>query len=171
MPPYKIKPMETETEMDGKGYVHYKSWQETYPGLVPQAYLESVTLESCTAMARRWRNNILIAKDGKQVIGFAAFGPCRDDRLRNCGEIIALYTLQACYGKGAGQMLLQAALEKLSGYAHIFLWVLRGNSRAIRFYEKTASALTAPKEISFRHTGNGASNVSGKVAERKRLCA
>ncbi|MCI6837909.1 MAG: hypothetical protein MR861_08710, partial [Clostridiales bacterium] len=74
MPPYKIKPMETETEMDGKGYVHYKSWQETYPGLVPQAYLESVTLESCTAMARRWRNNILIAKDGKQVIGFAAFG-------------------------------------------------------------------------------------------------
>lgn len=136
MPPYKIKPMETETEMDGKGYVHYKSWQETYPDLVPQAYLENVTLESCTAMARRWRNNILIAKDGKQVIGFAAFGPCRDDRLRNCGEIIALYTLQACYGKGAGQMLLQAALEKLSGYAHIFLWVLRGNSRAIRFYEK-----------------------------------
>lgn len=35
MPPYKIRPMETETEMDGKGYVHYKSWQETYPGLVP----------------------------------------------------------------------------------------------------------------------------------------
>lgn len=33
-------------------------------------------------------------------------------------------------------MLLQAALEKLSGYAHIFLWVLRENSRAIRFYEK-----------------------------------
>ena len=33
-------------------------------------------------------------------------------------------------------MLLQAALEKLSGYAHIFLWVLRENSRTIRFYEK-----------------------------------
>ncbi len=25
-----IKPMETADEIDGKGYVHYKSWQEAY---------------------------------------------------------------------------------------------------------------------------------------------
>lgn len=31
---YIIKPMETVNEMDGKRYVHYKSWQETYTGLV-----------------------------------------------------------------------------------------------------------------------------------------
>lgn len=27
---YIIKPMETADEIDGKGYVHYKSWQEAY---------------------------------------------------------------------------------------------------------------------------------------------
>ena len=31
---YIIKPMEREEEIIGKGYVHYKSWHETYTGLV-----------------------------------------------------------------------------------------------------------------------------------------
>lgn len=37
---YIIKPMETADEMDGKGYVHYKSWQEAYTGLIDASYLE-----------------------------------------------------------------------------------------------------------------------------------
>ena len=67
-----IKPMETETETDGKGYVHYKSWRETYTGLVDAGYMEGVTLEQCRETARRWPDNILVAKDGERVVGFAA---------------------------------------------------------------------------------------------------
>ena len=39
MDQYTFKPMETEAEMDGKGYVHYQSWQETYAGLVDADFL------------------------------------------------------------------------------------------------------------------------------------
>lgn len=40
---YIIKPMQTDDEIDGKGYVHYKSWQETYAGLIDAEYLKNMT--------------------------------------------------------------------------------------------------------------------------------
>ena len=59
-----IVPMTTQQDMDGKGYVHWKSWQETYTGLVDSTYMERLTLERCVEMAHRWPRNILVAKDG-----------------------------------------------------------------------------------------------------------
>ena len=44
MAEYVIKPMESEAEIDGKGYVHYRSWHETYTGLIDGAYLKWHTL-------------------------------------------------------------------------------------------------------------------------------
>ncbi len=35
---YIIKPMKTNHEIDGKGYVYYKSWQEAYTGLIDASY-------------------------------------------------------------------------------------------------------------------------------------
>ena len=61
---YIIKPMQTVDEIDGKGYVHYKSWQETYAGLIDPEYLKNTTEEKCKAMAYKWTDNILVAKDG-----------------------------------------------------------------------------------------------------------
>ncbi len=50
--------METVNEMDGKRYVHYKSWQETHTGLVDANYLETkMTLERCIAIVRKWTDN------------------------------------------------------------------------------------------------------------------
>ena len=39
---YIIKSMQTVDEIDGKGYVHYKSWQETYAGLAMGNAIDSV---------------------------------------------------------------------------------------------------------------------------------
>ena len=58
MTKYIIKPMESEDEINGKGYVHYKSWHETYTGLVDTAYMERLTLEKCTENAHKWPDNI-----------------------------------------------------------------------------------------------------------------
>ncbi len=33
-----IKPLETESEMLGKAYVHWKAWQEAYADLLPQEF-------------------------------------------------------------------------------------------------------------------------------------
>ena len=65
-----IKPMETDQEVRGKAFVHWKCWQETYPGLVSQAYLDKFTLEKSEERAFLWRDNILVAKEGDRVVGF-----------------------------------------------------------------------------------------------------
>ena len=131
-----IKKMETDAEIKGKAYVHWKSWQEAYSGIVDQRYLDSLTLGKCEKIAFRWTDNIIIAKDGDSVIGFVGFGKYRNDELENAGEVFAVYILSQYYGKGIGYRLMQAALSELADYSKIAVWVLKENTRAIRFYER-----------------------------------
>ena len=128
-----IKAMETEAEIRGKAYVHWKSWQEAYPGLVSPAYLEKLSLEKCEEIAFRRPKNTLVAKDGERVLGFVCYGGGDDP---DTGEIFALYVLAAYYGTGLGRRLMDAGLERLRDCPEVRLWVLQGNARAIRFYEK-----------------------------------
>lgn len=133
---YIIKPMEGEEEICGKGYVHYKSWHETYGGLIDARYLEGITLEKCAETARRWPDNIIVAKDGDKVIGFVGFGAYRDSTLPEHGEVVSIYVLEEYQGKRIGYDLMNAALERLADYQKIAVWVLKGNDKAIRFYER-----------------------------------
>ena len=131
-----IKKMETEDEIRGKAYVHWRSWNETYPGLIDQRYLDELnTLERCEAAAFRWRDNLLVARDGERVIGFAGYGH-RDEDPPETGEVFALYVLAEYHGKGVGRQLMEAALEQLKDCRQVRLWTLKENGRAIRFYRK-----------------------------------
>lgn len=129
-----IKPMESDSEIRGKAYVHWKSWQDAYSGLIDQAYLDNLTIEKCTEMAFRWPDHLFVAKENDKVVGFIGYGICRD--LPETGEIFAIYVLKEYYDKKIGYALMCAALEKLSEYRRIAVWVLEGNQRAIRFYER-----------------------------------
>lgn len=131
-----IKPMETDDEIRGKAYVHWKAWHEAYREIVDLDYLDALTLEKCTDIALRWTDNLLVAKDGQKVVGFAGYGPSSDEALPETGEIYAIYILQEYYDKKVGYALMSAAIEKLSEYKRIAVWVLEGNRRAIKFYER-----------------------------------
>lgn len=141
-----IKKMETDGEIKGKAYVHWKSWQEAYPGLVDQAYLNGLTLSKCEEIAYKWPDNILVAKDGERVVGLIGYGKCRNEDPADTGEIFAIYILKEYYGKGVGKALMDAALSLLDGYSRIAVWVLEGNVRAIRFYEKCGFKADGRKE-------------------------
>ncbi|NQN53656.1 GNAT family N-acetyltransferase [Streptococcus suis] len=132
-----IKPLETEREMLGKAYVHWKSWQEAYADLLPQEFLKNTyTLERCQDWAVRYPQNILIAVIDDTVVGFACYGSSSQEDLSGAGELYALYVLADNYNQKIGYQLMQAALEKLQSYETVTLWVLEGNARAIAFYEK-----------------------------------
>ena len=131
-----IKKMETDEEIRGKAYVHWASWHAAYTGLIDQAYLDKLTLEKCVEIAYQWPDNILVAKDGERVIGFVGAGTYRDRSVSDTGEIFALYVLKEYYGTGVGKILTDAAIATFSDYPTVILWVLKGNGRAIRFYEK-----------------------------------
>lgn len=150
MTKYKIVPLTTEQEMDEKGYVHWKTWQDTYSKLMPKEYLDNITLEKCVAMAHRWNENTLLLKANSKVVGFSCFGESKDTESAN--EIIALYLLQEYHGLKLGYSLLNATLEKLPKDKKTVLWVLDGNEKAIGFY----------KRFGFDFTGNVKTTPFGK---------
>lgn len=135
----------SDEDLRGKAYVHFRSWHEAYAGIVPAAYLDRLTLEKCEELAFRWRDNIIVAKDGDRVIGFAGYGDAKDgaaepnrdekDTPRD-GEIFALYVLSEYYGQGVGAALTDEAMRLLGKRRRVRLEVLADNARAIRFYEK-----------------------------------
>ncbi len=141
-----IKKMESDDEIKGKAYVHWKSWQEAYSNIVNQQYLNQLTLEKCESIAYRWPDNIIVAKDDGSVIGFVAYGKYRNDELKNAGEVFAIYILSEYYGKGIGYRLMQAALSRLFEYPTIAVWVLKNNKRAIDFYERCGFSIDGREE-------------------------
>ncbi len=100
------------------------------------AYNEQLTLKKCTDIAHKWSDNIIVAKDGEKVVGFAGYGPYRDDTLPSHGEVFAIYVLEEYQGRKIGYELMNTALANLSDYKKIAVWVLKGNEKAISFYKR-----------------------------------
>lgn len=129
-------------DADRLSEVHVRTWQIAYEGLIPQAVLDSLDI---TARAARWRTTLenpkakgrtWVALAGDELIGFSSSGPARGDDAPWPLELWALYVHPLRHGSGAGRMLADAAIGDLPA----FLWVLEGNARAIRFYEKIGFA-------------------------------
>lgn len=131
-----IKKMESFEEINGKAYVHWKSWQEAYKGIVNQEYLDRLTLDKCIEIAHKISNDTLVAKVGESVIGFSSYGKCRDIESPHIGEVMAIYVLSENYSTGVGFQHMSEAIKQLNEYKQIIVWVLKDNERAIGFYKK-----------------------------------
>ena len=131
---FEICPMTTDAEKEEKGYVHWKSWQETYAGLMPDQYLNSLTLGNCIKIAYKFPQNTLLLKVNHQTVGFSCVGNSADTEGAN--ELFAIYLLKEYHGKGLGYELLKSTVSLFVDRRPLVLWVLKGNDRAIRFYEK-----------------------------------
>lgn len=122
--------------------IYALSWKSAYKGIVPQAYLDELKEDFWVSAFTTWiKDNVLIVKlitDNGKPVGCVAYGKARDETLPNWGEIVSIYLLPEYFGKGYGNKLLESALLDLkeSGYQNIYLWVLKDNQRARRFYEK-----------------------------------
>lgn len=139
----------TVEDAEGRGYVHYQSWNETYLGLMDDAYLASKTLEERVNTAKAHPENTLVAIVDGKIVGFCCYlGHSRDFvSLQPSSEITALYVLQDYQWNGIGHALLDEALKKVKG-TYIFLYVLCGNQKAISFYEHYGFHFTG-KELAY----------------------
>lgn len=126
--------------------VHVKSWQGAYRGLVDDAILDAL---DAGARAASWldllkscewpRQGVWVAVEDGHVRAFVGYCPSRDDDARpETGEIAAIYAEPSAWGRCIGQALHDQAVSELAhaGFADATLWVLRGNRRGIRFYER-----------------------------------
>lgn len=124
--------------------VHVASWQWAYAGLLPDDVLAGLSVPE---RAARWRD-ILSAEDAgvtfvaggpAGAVGFVSVGPGREDVGRpGVGELYALYVHPAVAGTGVGRRLHDHGLAWLGsgGLLPAHLWLLDGNERARRFYER-----------------------------------
>lgn len=123
--------------------MHIRSWQWAYRGLLAGEYLDSLEPQPWATRYTFGRMgsglpSTQVALDGSTVCGLVTTGLCRDGDLSNFGELIAIYVDPAYAGTGVGRVLMTAARARLRsvGVTAAALWVLDGNARARRFYER-----------------------------------
>jgi GNAT superfamily N-acetyltransferase len=128
-------------DLDAVSELHVRAWQAAYRGIVPQAFLDGM---DPAVRRRRTEGRSLagqhVAEAGGEVVGWLSVGPYRDDDPPGpgCGEVEAIYARPDRVGTGVGRALLTHGLAELdrAGLRPVLLWVLTGNARARRFYEK-----------------------------------
>jgi GNAT superfamily N-acetyltransferase len=122
------------------------SWRYAYRGLVPDDILERLSVEEREQQGRERLEDpssewgTLVVDDAGEVVGFSIYGPSRDDddATPTTGEVPAIYLDPKVIGTGVGRQLLAETIVALraAGFTRASLWVLEGNDRARRFYEK-----------------------------------
>lgn len=121
--------------------VNVRTWKTAYRGIVAQAFLDALDENSGKRRAHIRadiaKGNVFAALDGEAIVGFASFGPARDEPYTGFGEVYALYVLEAYEHRGLGRRLLTAALCELEaqGFRRAVI-VCFSENPACRFYEK-----------------------------------
>ncbi|WP_374657188.1 N-acetyltransferase family protein [Phenylobacterium sp.] len=132
--------------------LHITCWRETYQGLLPDAFLNRM---SVPVHARRFRAGLLnpgpldatlAAADRRGIIGYAQGGPSRARRPGEA-EVMTLYVLRAAQGRGIGRDLMtgMARIMAANGATSLMLSVLRDNIPARGFYERLGGRAEAPR--------------------------
>ncbi|MFG2681606.1 GNAT family N-acetyltransferase [Streptomyces sp. NPDC048392] len=126
--------------------IRVRGWQTAYRGLVPQPYLDAMDAaedagrrRELFARAPEGVVNLVAEGEDGEVAGWACHGPYRDGEVRTAdAELYAIYVDARRFGAGVGRALLRESVRRCesAGHARMLLWVLRGNVRARRFYER-----------------------------------
>ncbi|MGW0767005.1 N-acetyltransferase family protein [Streptomyces sp. NPDC002676] len=140
-PAVRVRAM-TLADCDRVSEIRIRGWQSAYRGMVPQSYLDTLSVEQDAERRRaRFQENDgsvvnLVAERGGEVLGWAAYGPYRDGEvLTGDAELYAIYVDPAHLGGGIGRALLTESVAGCSAYPRMLLWVLKENAPARRFYE------------------------------------
>ncbi len=136
--------------------VHVDSWRSSYQGLLPDAYLDTLSEIRVAAswseiLKRRNRSGATFVADAEAegVVGFADCGPERGGRPAT-GEITTLYLLDEWQQRGLGRRLVATAARHLAagGAEHLAIWVLANND-ARGFYETLDGHPDGERQIRF----------------------
>nr|WP_263314670.1 GNAT family N-acetyltransferase [Mammaliicoccus sp. Marseille-Q6498] len=127
-----------DSDIESIAKVHYESWMSTYKGILPDHYLDNITLESYIEKRHIFNAPCLVAEVDDQVVGFLMYSKDKDeDTSDKCGEIMVIYLLEAYQNSGIGTELMQEAERRMSkDYDQLSVWVVEQNIQAVNFYEK-----------------------------------
>ena len=131
--------------------VHVETWRAAYTGIIPQHYLDGLTVQNRSIgwvrlLERGTRDTVTLVSETNDgnIVGFASAGRLRHDDVRYQGEISSLYVLPRYQRARHGRRLFLAAANRLvqSGHSGLFVWVLADNP-ARRFYDSLGGTVVA----------------------------
>lgn len=144
----------TEEHFSAMSRIHALGWRDTYVDAVPAAWMaEHVTDDRWVPMFRadheeHRAHGLLLYRDDAPV-ACINYGRARTDNYsagkassfpnenyRDWGELMSFYTHPEERGKGYGGLLIEEAVRRLKadGFQNVFVFVLRENEKARRFY-------------------------------------
>ncbi|MFD5417069.1 GNAT family N-acetyltransferase [Streptomyces sp. NPDC127069] len=131
-------------DIEAVSAIRVRGWQAAYAGLVPRTHLDAMTVEDDAARRREWfsrpgrTSRDLVAAGDLGPVGWICYGRPGGSEPAGTGEVYALYAAPELIGTGIGRALLDEAHARLraGGFTASALWVLAGNERARRFYER-----------------------------------
>ena len=112
--------------------IHVRAWQEGYRGLIPAGFLEQMRPEDRApryTFGRPTGPQTTVALRDGSIVGFATVID---------SELAALHVDPSAWRSGIGTALIAHARSAIAatGASEAHLWLLAGNSRAQRFYER-----------------------------------
>ncbi len=125
-----------DVDLDAIRVLQIASWRRSYPGLVPEGYLDGQVEHD---LAKVWRarpdapDNVLVASEGDRIVGFLTLRfPLADHPL-----VDNLHVAPLAKRRGIGRSLMVAAARDLGEQGQVGLWltVLEGNTAARAFYQ------------------------------------
>lgn len=129
--------------------LHAHVWRVTYRGLMEDRVVDGLSADGFEPL---WRSigaaydegrvpddgrQMWVATEAEAIIGFVSCGPPREQDAPAPLQLWSLNVHPDHQGTGVAQQLLDRALGEDAAY----LWVARGNARAIRFYERHGFSL------------------------------
>ena len=133
--------------------VHVQSWRESFTGIVPQSFLDEMSVENrARAFRTRFSTDsyrMLIAETpANGVIGFADFGKARETDRPYQAELYAIYLLRDFQREGVGARLFTLGVEFLVADGMNSMYVLALEASPYRsFYEKMGGRMVDREAI------------------------
>jgi ribosomal protein S18 acetylase RimI-like enzyme len=147
-------------DVEGFATLHVRVWQQAYRGIMTEEAVESLSVDD---FRPRWYTvtkayaqgtvpddgrAVRVALLGDEPAGFIMVGPGMDDDAPSPRQVWSLNVAPEHQGTGIAQRLLDETL----GEGPAYLWVAKGNDRAVRFYERNGFVLDGT-ESAVQHDG------------------
>jgi len=127
--------------------VHVESWHKSFAGIVPQEFLNNLTVEKREQAFRQrfdeTNYKMFVAETVKNgIVGFADFGAARESDFGFEAELYAIYLLREFQGKGIGENLFRLCQKEMiaDNFDSMYLMAL-AVSPYKSFYEKMGGKL------------------------------
>ena len=156
----------TASDAAGIAHVHVDAWRAAYKGLIDSAALAALDVEQRAQGWQRWLSNdptlnkeqhtcVVATDETDAVLGWATYGAGREPGWEHYGELAGFYAHPDSWSTGVGRTMIGRVTDDLTamGFQRAYLWVLRGNDRAIRFYERAGWEADGGEKILEHKTG------------------